>query len=199
MSRKNREQRIRERAYLLSQQAGFPVGKDLDFWVQAGQLEPHWLWPGRLRAWLGGQKDALGTIQAVATVVALAVGALWTYWLFDPIAQKVPNLYITQSAETKKLGQGLLLLHITFLLQNTGKTTAYLTCAHFIVSQVVPATDKELLPISSDVRDLLKTPSPNWPVIKWKVDDSFVKNDFFVEIANNSQYTVDFHSAGYNR
>jgi hypothetical protein len=192
MSLKNREQRIRERAYFLSQQAGFPVGRDLDFWVQASQLEPSCLWLRRVRAWLVSQKDAVSTIQAVTTILALGVGALWTWWLFDPVAQRVPNLYVTQSAETKKLGQGLLLLHVTFLLENTGKTTAYLTCAAFIVSRVAPATDKELTALSSVAPDLDNLHSANWPVIKWVVDENLGKNNFFVEVGNKSQYTIDF-------
>jgi hypothetical protein len=57
--RENREQRIKVRAYLLWKQAGCPVGRDLDFWRQASRLEPRWLWPSRLRAWLGPQKNAL--------------------------------------------------------------------------------------------------------------------------------------------
>jgi hypothetical protein len=41
-SRQNREQRIRERAYFLSQQSGFPTGRDLEFWVQASaQSQSH--------------------------------------------------------------------------------------------------------------------------------------------------------------
>jgi hypothetical protein len=44
---REREQRIRERAYFLSQQSGFPIGRDLDFWIQASRLEPNWSWPGR--------------------------------------------------------------------------------------------------------------------------------------------------------
>jgi Protein of unknown function (DUF2934) len=192
MFEKNREQRIREQAYFLSEQAGFPAGRDLEFWDQARRLEPRWLWPGRVRGWLSGQKDAIATIQAFATVLALGVGALWTWWLFDPVAQRVPNLYVTQSAETKKLGQGLLLLHVTLILENTGKTTAFLTCAALIVSQIVPANDQELKRLSADVHDVLKTPSPNWQMLKWEIDDSLARDDFFVEVGNHTQYTADF-------
>jgi uncharacterized protein YjbI with pentapeptide repeats len=46
--RRHREQRIRVRAYFRWQQSGCPVGRDLDFWVQASQSEPRWLWPARL-------------------------------------------------------------------------------------------------------------------------------------------------------
>jgi hypothetical protein len=199
MSGKSWEQRVRERAYFLSQQAGFPLGKDLDFWAQASQSEPRWSWPtrlwtwlGRLRAWLSNQKDALSTIQAVVTMSALGVGAWWTWLLLDPVAQWGPNLFVTQTAETRKLGQDLLLLHINLLLENTGKVTAHLTCAAFIVSPVTPARDEELKPLSSGARDELKAPYLDWPVIKWKVDDSLADDDFFVEVGNKAQYTVDF-------
>jgi hypothetical protein len=177
---------------LLSQQAGFPVGRDLDFWLQASRSEPLWLWPGRLRSWLSSQKDALSTIQITVTILALAVGALWTWWLFDPVAQRVPNLYVTQSAETKKLGQDSLLLHITFILENTGKRTAFLTCAALFISRVSPSTDEELKALSSGAREVLKTPSPNWPVIKAEVDENLANDNFFVEVGNKTQYTADF-------
>ena len=165
----NKREQESRRGRLICWPAQRTEGRELE-----GKLgsEPRWWWPGRVRGWLSTQKDAIATIQAVATVLALGVGALWTWWLFDPVAQRVPNLYVTQSAETRKLGQGLLLLHVTFVLENTGRTTAFLTCAALIVSRVVPANDQELKRLSGDVRDVLKTPSPNWQVLKWEVDDS---------------------------
>src|SRR5215813_9421368 len=58
--RGNREQRIRERAYFLWRQSGCPVGRDLDFWLQASRFESHWFWPGCLRDWLGNQRVDTG-------------------------------------------------------------------------------------------------------------------------------------------
>jgi hypothetical protein len=194
VSQKNREQRIRERAYFLSQQAGFPVGRDQVFWDQASQLEPRWLWPGRLRSLLVNLKDALSTIQSAATILALGVGALWTWWLFDIVSQREPNLYITQNAEAKKLDQDLLLLHVTFLLENTGKVTTYLTCADFIIYRVIPADSEDLMRFHKEVgnRKKSETSFPSWPPIKRRIDERLAKHEVFVEVGSKVEWTVDF-------
>ena len=192
MPGKDREDRVRNRAYCLAQQAGFPPGRDQEFWLRAEEVEPKWLWPGRMRTWLAAQKDALSTLQTVATLIAIGVGALWTWWLFDPVAQRSPNLYVTQTVEAKHLGHGLLLLHVNFVLENTGKVTAYLTCAAVIVSQVIPPHEEDLSPFTKGLSDWDVVPSPDWYVLKWKVDPQLGEHEFFVEVGNKAQYTADF-------
>jgi Protein of unknown function (DUF2934) len=189
---RRRDQRIRERAYYLAQQEGFPPGRELDFWLQAKNAEPFWSFPSRFRAWLTTQKDALSTIQAVVTIVALGVGGLWTWWLFDPTAQRTPNLYVTQMAETRPLADGLLLLHVNFLLENTGKVTAFLTCAAVIVSEVRPANPDQVAGYRKGAAEWDNAEVPAWPVMKWMVNENLGKNHFFVEVGNKAQVTADF-------
>ena len=187
-----REQRIRARAYILAEQAGFPTGRDLDFWDQARRLEPRWSWPGRVRGWLSTQKDAIATIQAVATVLGARCWRLVDVVAFRPCCSASSEPLRHSVRRDQEVRPGLTAPSRHFRLENTGRTTAFLTCAALIVSRVVPANDQQLKWLSGDVRDVLKTPSPNWQVLKWEVDDSLARDDFFVEVGNHTQYTADF-------
>jgi hypothetical protein len=138
MFRKNWEQRIHERAYFLWQEAGCPAGRELDFWVQASQLEPRLLWPGRLRTWLASQKDALSTIQAVATVLALVVGGLWTYQIFILERNVSSHVDISQIVTGQLISPEWYWIQLSVTAKNTGKRLVELTTADITVAQIMP-------------------------------------------------------------
>jgi hypothetical protein len=144
-ARWRREQRIRERAYFLWQQSGFPSGRDLDFWILARALEPRWLWPGRLRVWLISQKDAVSTIQALATVLALGVGAVLGY-----IVVTAPNVELSQVVTGKLIASRWYWIQISITAKNIG-TRGILTfdTVDSRIEQITPLPE----PIESDIKN----------------------------------------------
>jgi hypothetical protein len=163
-SRQNREQRIRERAYFLSQQCGFPSGRDLEFWVQASELEPRWLWPGRLRAWLGGQKDAVSTIQAVATVLALTLGGVWTYKIFVLERVTSPHIDLSQVVTGKLISPDWYWIQVSITAKNTGRSLAKFDTADIEVDQITPLPEN----IQEDIKDGYNPVAGNVLNIPWK-------------------------------
>lgn len=138
MSRKSREQRIRERAYFLWQQSNCPQGKELDFWIQASELEPRSLWLPRLQMWLVSKKDALATIQAAATTLALIVGGLWTYQIFILERDLTPHVDISQVVTGKLISSKWYWIRSSITAENTGKSLVRPKTEYITVVQITP-------------------------------------------------------------
>jgi hypothetical protein len=151
---------------------------------------------GAVRAMLGNWKDAVSTLQAVVTIVAILVGGVWTWYLFDPIAQRKPNLSVVQSLSARKLADGLLLLDATFSLHNSGKVTLFISCADFWVRRVLPLTQEQTERFRKTASDIKTDVSDtDWPVLKWARKDFntlYEGRNFLVEAGGDAPFELQF-------
>jgi hypothetical protein len=117
------------------------------------------LWPGRLRSWLGSQKDALSTIQAVATVLALSVGGLWTYQIFILEREISPHVDISQVVAGKLISPDRYWIQISLTTKNTGKSLVQFDAADITIEQITPLPRK----VEEDIENNKDPISPgNW-------------------------------------
>ena len=66
-------------------------------------------------------KDALAVVQSLATIVALAVGALWGLFLYEQQREFAAQLNIDHAIETVRLTPEHRLLNVTVSHENKGK------------------------------------------------------------------------------
>src|SRR5438067_414425 len=73
-----------------------------------------------LSAFLDGQKDRINTVQSLVTVLALCVGAFWTYRLFIEQRQSYPRLKVEHQIQHWDISRDQVLLSVNEVLTNTG-------------------------------------------------------------------------------
>lgn len=83
-------------------------------------------------------KEKIETIQAIVTIVALFVGALWTYILFVKERQQFPHAIIEHSISHVPLSQNTNLLRVAITLSNTGTARLLSGMSVIRVQQILP-------------------------------------------------------------
>lgn len=141
----------------------------------------------RLCAFLDDQKDRINTVQSLITVVALCVGAFWTYRLFIEQRQNHPRLKIEHQISHWKISKDQVLLSVDEVLTNTGPVMVALRGGTIRIIQVVPlpaAVLKKLpalqtLPGQSEAESSVYDPK-TWDVLvesprTWKEDTMVIE------------------------
>lgn len=117
-----------------------------------------------------------GLMQSAATVLALAIGALWTYYLFDPLAELNPNLSLAQTVESRGLAADSAYLFVNVVLKNTSKKVLHISCAEIRVSRVFPLTIDQYPEIAKQASRLMGE-GVNLPTVQYE-KVSFPKETF---------------------
>lgn len=92
----------------------------------------------RLCNFLDAQKDRINTVQSLITVLAVCVGAFWTYRLFIEQRQNYPRLKIEHQVSHWKISKDQVLLSVDEVLTNTGPVMVELRGGTIRIIQVVP-------------------------------------------------------------
>jgi hypothetical protein len=93
---------------------------------------------------LKANKDALEALQALATIVALLVGGIWTYVLTSQYRETAPKLTIKQSVSSWKLKDESTLLRVDSILTNAGRVRIEGISGTMIVLRLLPETDEQV-------------------------------------------------------
>src|SRR6266702_4870713 len=117
---------------------------------------------------LSDLKDIATIIQSVATVSAIIIGGVWTYWLFIRKRQKYPRAKIEHRISHRPTN-GKILLSIDVIISNSSDVLLLLESGKVLVSQVLPP-QAELLSILNgspgtevtDWRALVPLRNPTW-------------------------------------
>jgi|SRR5579872_1726432 len=92
---------------------------------------------------VAGRKELFESLQALATITALAVGGLWTFLLTNQFRETVPKLGIKQSVSSWKLSDGSTLLRVDSTLTNTGRVQIRRVNGKMIVWRLLPETSEQ--------------------------------------------------------
>jgi hypothetical protein len=87
-------------------------------------------------------KDGVALAKDILSVLAILVGAAWTYMLFIQHRQKFPRAEIKHDVVVKKLGHRQRLVHVTVTVKNTGDVLLTLVSHLTRLQQIVPASDE---------------------------------------------------------
>lgn len=94
-------------------------------------------WKSAFASW----KDVATTFQSVTTVIALIVGAWWTYTIFIQSRQDRPRIAITHSVGHLRISEGHTLLMVSEKLTNVGTTAVEPQVGLIHIDQVLPVAD----------------------------------------------------------
>jgi hypothetical protein len=83
-------------------------------------------------------KDKVETVQGIVTIIAVFVGAVWTYILFVKERQQFPHAIIDHSISHVALSEGTNLLRVAITLSNTGTASLLSGEAIIRLQQVLP-------------------------------------------------------------
>jgi len=92
-------------------------------------------------------KDTVQTIQAVATILALIIGGIWSYNIFVKERKSYPHANIEQKVSHIKLSDTINLLRIGISLTNTGTGRLILQNGMIRLQQILPVA-----PCTEEVR-----------------------------------------------
>jgi hypothetical protein len=117
-----------------------------------------------------------GLIQSAATVLALAIGGLVTYYLFDPLAEWNPNLSLAQTVESRGMAVDSAYLFVNVVLKNTSKRVLHISCAEIRVSRVLPLTIDQYPAMAKQASSLMGE-GADFPTVQYE-KVSFPKGTF---------------------
>jgi len=116
--------------------------------------------------------DIAAALESVATVLAFAIGGLWTYLLFVKKRLRYPKASIKHSIEIVSLNDEKQLVHLALRLTNTGEILVRIDYAQVRLLQVAPLDcglarqlDRDGDPVEGDKHEL------DWPLLsmrEWK-------------------------------
>ncbi|HYL14364.1 MAG TPA: hypothetical protein VEV41_15080 [Terriglobales bacterium] len=89
-------------------------------------------------AFLDRQKDRISALQSLVTILALCIGAFWTYRLFIQQRQSYPRLKVEHKIEHWKISKDQTLLSVDEILTNTGSVMVELRGGIIRVIRVMP-------------------------------------------------------------
>src|SRR5215467_13009103 len=99
-------------------------------------------------------KKLLEVAASVLTLIAVIVGATWTYVLFVRTRQRYPSANLTQQIEYRVLTEDHAWLRVTVTVQNVSKVLLSLVEATCWIQQVKPVGDDVLAAIEADKEPL---------------------------------------------
>jgi len=141
---------------------------------------------------IGSIKDIVQILEAVVTVIAIAIGGYWSYMLFMKKRQKYPRANITHHILQKPISDGKVLLNVTAVIHNTGDVLLSILSGDMRIQQV--------LPLSPEIQQAIvenKDPVENgkieidWPVIIQRIK-SWQEGEFEIEPGEEDQVLFDF-------
>lgn len=130
--------------------------------------------------------------QALATVAALALGGVWSYWLFVKRRQRYAHASIEHLVAHRHIGEGKVLLHVDTRVANIGQVLMSLVSMETRIQQV--------LPLPTDVAESIRQgddPVPEgeteveWPLIQSHRQE-FKKGECEIEPGETQDINHDF-------
>lgn len=98
----------------------------------------------RVWAHFKADKEQYASLQALATIIAIIVGGIWTYTLTAQFRETQPKLTIKQEVSARKLRNGATLLRVDSVLTNSSKVRIEKIEGKMIVIRLLPETAAQL-------------------------------------------------------
>lgn len=138
-------------------------------------------------------KKLIEIVASCLTLIAIIVGAIWTYWLFVRTRQKYPSVILTQRIDYRLIAEDKVWLRVAITLQNTSKVLLSLANARSWVQQVIPV-DEDMLakilkgeePLDEEGLEYL------WPLAVDKKEKEWSKGSREIEPGESDQVHFDF-------
>jgi hypothetical protein len=77
-------------------------------------------------------------LQGCATAAALAIGALWTYWLFVRTRQHAPRAELSHAIVARPISESQCYVGVTLFIKNVGDVAIRLSTAETTVQRLEP-------------------------------------------------------------
>jgi hypothetical protein len=129
-------------------------------------------WFGAVKRWLESQKNWFESTQAVATVVAIVLGGIWTYRLFIAQRQGFAHANFEEKISSVALTDQVRLVQVILKLENIGHSLIKVTDATVKIQQVLPirGCDPSELCAARELNEALDSRGRSddrfdWPVI----------------------------------
>ena len=89
-------------------------------------------------------RDAVAILQGLATVAAVALGALFAYRNSLLFRSFEPHLTVSHDLSHRRVGQSYVHIGVTATLHNSSKVKVEIRQGEFLLQQIAPITDAEL-------------------------------------------------------
>ena len=146
--------------------------------------------------------DIVDVLKIVVEVFAIIMGGIWTYYLFIEQRIKYPYVKIEHKINSLQINDDKLLLNVTVLVTNAGKSLVSLLSGMVIVRQVkpIPKSVEDALNSSSkdDLREgrvaglfLEKGRRINWDEVGYRKLE-WEKGEVTIEPGESEEFQLDF-------
>jgi hypothetical protein len=138
-------------------------------------------------------KKLIEIVASCLTLIAIIVGAIWTYWLFVRTRQKYPSVTLTQRIDYRVIASDKVWLRVTITLQNTSKVLLSLVNARSWVQQVIPVDEETLTKILKGEEPLDEEGLEYlWPLAVDQKEKEWSKGSREIEPGESDQVHFDF-------
>jgi hypothetical protein len=139
------------------------------------------------------ETSALSSTKTLIEVIAIIVGALWTYVLFVKTRQRYPAANLSHQVVHKKLDANKVLLRVIVTIQNVGKILIKLEHIQTTVYTVLPLSTELSDIINTRQRDIIEGTEIDWVEAKGGyLQKTWTKGTPEVEPGESDQFAFDF-------
>lgn len=130
--------------------------------------------------------------ESIATILALIIGAIWTYKLFIQNRQKYPRANLHQEITHFKLPDNKFLIHVSLIIENIGNVLIQVQSIEVRLLQVFPFPPENLAQVKkcSDATDKNQS-EIDWPQLDCKQIE-IGKTSYEIEPGEIDVYHFDF-------
>ena len=134
-------------------------------------------------------QTAVEIAEAIATILAIAVGGFWSYMLFVKTRQKYPRASLEHRITHRPLDSERQLLVVNVFLHNTGEVLLSLVSNETRVQQVLPQPPDLLGSDTNPVQE--GSTEVEWPLLDSR-ERNWTAGEFEIEPGEVDQVTYDF-------
>ena len=137
-------------------------------------------------------EQIVSIVRDAATVIALMVGAAWTYLLFVQNRQKYPRASIEHQITQRRIGRDTVLLHVDVEVSNIGNVLIELVESASILCQVLPLSTEVSQKVVA-MQDPVEEPKTeiDWPILAWR-EDRWATGECEIEPGESQSIQRDF-------
>jgi hypothetical protein len=137
-------------------------------------------------------KDAFEALKNVAEIVAIIIGAIWTYYFFVIKREKYPRAKLEQNILWWPVTEGKIAVRVTVTIHNNGEVLLKLTNGYTYLQQVKPLLP-ETETFIKEGKDLVKVNETEiqWPMLG-KQREHFKLGMMEIEPDENDEVNSDF-------
>ncbi len=135
--------------------------------------------------------DSVRSIQAVFTIIAITIGAIFAYFKLELFREFEPHLTINQNVSHRLISDEYVHIAVTAFLHNSSKVAVEIREALFRLQQISPLSDEEIQELYNETFIVGSYEHIQWQMLD-EINHNWQLNKLIIEPGESHAQTYEF-------